>query len=197
MTMERRKEQDGCLFASTLSAIPFHPPHWHSPPPAVRWLERAMLSAELSTDMDRITQLQDAILDLLTITASSIEYITHRTQFEQTSTAIPTTLHTTQAARRKDYRAAIEQFVSDIVRRAKDIETLIAALPSKDDSGVRATRLEELQAEMVVANREYKEALGQAEELLGELKKVLRITLGDGTERNITASLTRLGIPQS
>ncbi|TXT05273.1 uncharacterized protein COLE_06593 [Cutaneotrichosporon oleaginosum] len=156
-----------------------------------------MLSAELSTDMVRWGRLQDAILDLLTITASSIEYITHRTQFEQTSTAIPTTLHTTQAARRKDYRAAIEQFVSDIVRRAKDIETLIAALPSKDDSGVRATRLEELQAEMVVANREYKEALGQAEELLGELKKVLRITLGDGTERNITASLTRLGIPQS
>lgn len=100
----------------------------------------------------------------MTITASSIEYITHRTQFEQTSTAIPTTLHTTQAARRKDYRggcrwlthalqpawslplsslsltsAAIEQFVSDIVRRAKDIETLIAALPSKDDSGARVS----------------------------------------------------------
>lgn len=33
-----------------------------------------------------------------------------------------------------------------------------------------------------------------AEELLGELKEVLRVTLGDGTERNIVTSLTRLGI---
>jgi mediator of RNA polymerase II transcription subunit 21 len=41
---------------------------------------------------------------LLTITSASIEYITHRTQFEQTSAAIPTTLQTAQAARRKEYR---------------------------------------------------------------------------------------------
>lgn len=36
-----------------------------------------------------------------------------------------------------------------------------------------------------------------AEDLLGELKEVLRVTLGDGTERNIVTSLTRLGIPQA
>ncbi|RSH88104.1 uncharacterized protein EHS24_000631 [Apiotrichum porosum] len=158
-------------------------------------LGRDMLSEELSTDMDRITQLQDAILDLLTITSASIEYITHRTQFEQTSAAIPTTLQTAQAARRKEYRAAIETFVADIVRRAKDVETLTAALPSKDDSGLRAARLQELQTEMVAANVEYKEALAQAEALLGELRDILRVTLGDGTERNIVASLGRLGLP--
>ncbi|TXT07502.1 hypothetical protein VHUM_03222 [Vanrija humicola] len=150
-----------------------------------------MLTEELSTDMDRITQLQDAILDLLTITSASIEYITHRTHFEQTSVAIPTTLQTAQAARRKDYRKAIETFVADIVRRAKDVETLVAALPSKDDSGARAARLEELQTEMVAANAEYKEALAQAEELLEELKRVLAITVGDGTERNIVTSFGR------
>lgn len=61
-------------------------------------------------------ELQDAILDvrkhktdgaheqLLTITSTAIEYITHRTQFEQTSAAIPTTLHQAQTTRRKDYR---------------------------------------------------------------------------------------------
>lgn len=95
------------------------------------------------------------------------------------------------------------------------MQTLVEALPSKDDSGARvsvtrggsrgneveaddqATRLQELQAEMLVANNDYKEALAQAEELLGELKEVLRVTLGDGTERNIVTSLTKLGIPQA
>ncbi|EJT48096.1 hypothetical protein A1Q1_02906 [Trichosporon asahii var. asahii CBS 2479] len=105
-------------------------------------------------------QLQDAILD-----------------FEQTSAAIPTTLTTARAARRKEYRTAIETFVADIVRRAKDVETLIAALPSKNDSAGRA--------EMAQANAEYKDALAEAEALLGELRDTLKVTLGDGTERNV------------
>lgn len=75
--------------------------------------------------------------------------------------------------------ASIETFVADVVRRAKDVENLVAALPSKDDSGARvsallchsqidwiadtqAARLEELQSEMLIANAEYKEALAQA-----------------------------------
>ena len=36
--------------------------------------------------------------------------------------------------------AAIEVFTADIVRRAKDVENLIAALPTKDDSGERVYR---------------------------------------------------------
>jgi hypothetical protein len=34
-------------------------------------------------------------------------------------------------------KEAIETFVKDIVRRSKDIELLIEALPKKDDSGAR------------------------------------------------------------
>jgi len=140
-----------------------------------------MLSEELSSDMDRITQLQDAILDLLTITATSIEYITKRTQFEQTSKEIPQTLTTAQAAPRQEYRESIQTFVRDIVRRSKDIETLIAALPRKDDSSGRAARLEELKGEMEVANAEYRQALAQAEELLKELQEALGTALGQGS----------------
>jgi hypothetical protein len=60
---------------------------------------------------------------------------------------------------------------------------------------------------MVVANDEYREVLGQAgellrwgqqtdiaEELLKELKSVLRVALGDGTEHNILSNLDRLGL---
>lgn len=38
---------------------------------------------------------------------------------------------------------------------------------------------------MAQANSEYKEALAEAEALLGELRDVLKVTLGDGTERNV------------
>ncbi|ORX35249.1 hypothetical protein BD324DRAFT_84233 [Kockovaella imperatae] len=138
-----------------------------------------MLSEELSTDMDRITQLQDAILDLLTICHTSIEYITKRTQFEQNSNTIPATLHTNSAAKRKDYKAAIETFVADIIQRSKDVELLIAALPKKEDSDARAGRIEELQREMDEANGQYKEALADAESLLKELEAALGEVLDD------------------
>ncbi|WWC60423.1 uncharacterized protein I303_102995 [Kwoniella dejecticola CBS 10117] len=138
-----------------------------------------MLNAELSTDMDRITQLQDAILDLLTITSTSIDYITKRTEFEQTSNKIPTTLQTPHAANRAEYKASIETFVNDIVRRSKDIKKLIENLPKKDESSHRATRLSELQKELKVANEEYKVALAQSEELLVELQLALDQALGD------------------
>ncbi|KAK6907464.1 hypothetical protein L486_05381 [Kwoniella mangroviensis CBS 10435] len=138
-----------------------------------------MLNEELSTDMDRITQLQDAILDLLTITSTSIDYITKRTEFEQTSNTIPTTLQTPLAANRQEYKASIETFVNDIVRRSKDIKALIANLPKKDDSSQRATRLSELQEELSTANEEYKIALAQSEELLLELQSALDQALGE------------------
>lgn len=65
---------------------------------------------------------------------------------------------------------------------------------------------------MVEANAEYKEALAQAgelglavlvcrsaslrhaEELLEELKKVLAVTVGDGTERNIVTDFGRSNV---
>lgn len=38
--------------------------------------------------------------------------------------------------------ATIETFVADIIRRSKDVETLIAALPKKDDSSQRVCLLQ-------------------------------------------------------
>ncbi|KAK4686195.1 mediator of RNA polymerase II transcription subunit 21, partial [Tremellales sp. Uapishka_1] len=146
-----------------------------------------MLSEELSTDMDRITQLQDAILDLLTITSTSIEYITKKTQFEQASSLIPATLHTPQAADRKEYKENIGKLVQDLVRRAKDVQVLIEALPKKDDSTERAERLRQLQEEMGVANEAYVEATRQAEELQSELQQALGEALGDGTTMSLKA----------
>ena len=52
----------------------------------------------------------------------------------------------------------------------------------------QAKQIESLQAEILIANREHEEALKQAEELLTELKALLAVALGDGTERNIITS---------
>ncbi|WWC88065.1 uncharacterized protein L201_002968 [Kwoniella dendrophila CBS 6074] len=157
-----------------------------------------MLVEELSTDMDRITQLQDAILDLLTITSTSIDYITKRTEFEQTSKVIPTTLQTPHAANRTEYKAAIETFVADIVRRSKDIKKLIENLPKKDDSSQRAQRLTELQEELKVANDEYKVALVQSEELLMELQSALDEALGeDASDFQIPLKIMKITNPNA
>ncbi|WVQ78878.1 hypothetical protein IAT38_000969 [Cryptococcus sp. DSM 104549] len=146
-----------------------------------------MLNEELSTDMDRITQLQDAILDLLTITSTSIEYITKRTQFEQTSRFIPTTLSTSNAANRGDYRGTIETFVADIIRRSKDVQHLIDELPKPGDSSERAQRLSELQEEIQLANIDYKDALEQSEALVKELQTALDEALGEPASDNDTS----------
>ncbi|QPK66894.1 hypothetical protein CNBG_9707 [Cryptococcus deuterogattii R265] len=126
-----------------------------------------MLHEELSTDM------------LLTITSTSIEYITKRTQFEQTSISIPTTLSTPNAANRVEYKAAIETFVADIIRRSKDIQHLINELPKPGDCSERAQRLMELQDEIKIANKEYKQVLEQSKELVKELQLALDHTLGE------------------
>ncbi|KAI9632741.1 uncharacterized protein MKK02DRAFT_41053 [Dioszegia hungarica] len=116
---------------------------------------------------------------LLTLTHTSIEYITKRTAFEQASADIPRTLASEHTAPPEEYREAIQIFVADIISRSKDVEKLIAALPKKDDSGARAERLRELQGEMIVANQEYKEALAQAESLLEEMQNALAVALDD------------------
>ncbi|WWD16397.1 hypothetical protein CI109_100823 [Kwoniella shandongensis] len=152
-----------------------------------------MLNAELSTDMDRITQLQDAILDLLTITSTSIDYITKKTNFEQISKAIPTTLQAANGPSRAEYKATIETFVADIIRRSKDIETLAKALPKKDESSIRAQRLAELQDEMKIANQEYKAALAQSEELLGELQAALDQALEEPVNIETTKYVNKTG----
>jgi len=139
-----------------------------------------MLEEELSSDMDRVTQLQDAILDLFAITHTAIEYITKRTQFEQMDPNVPPAVQTPFAAKREEYAAAIQTFVSDIVRRAKDVEGLIQTLPERDDGAQRSSKLAELQEELKAANKAYEETILESEALLKELQLALDSVLGDG-----------------
>jgi len=84
--------------------------------------------------MDRITQLQNEIEQLLNIMSASITYLCAKTNFEQVSEAIPITKQ--RNAEKYDppdvFDANKKELVADLVTKAKQVETLIRSLPAPE-----------------------------------------------------------------
>ncbi|KIK65084.1 hypothetical protein GYMLUDRAFT_383774 [Collybiopsis luxurians FD-317 M1] len=84
--------------------------------------------------MDRITQLQDEIQQLLTIMSTSILYLTSRANFKQVSEEIPVTKQRNKE--KYDEEAVFEEnkkeLVTDLIRKAKQVEYLINSLPEPE-----------------------------------------------------------------
>ncbi|KAG7094620.1 hypothetical protein E1B28_005443 [Marasmius oreades] len=106
-----------------------------------------------SSNMDRVTQFQDAIQQLLLIMSSSIGYLSTR----QTSTEIPVTKR-----RSSDKYDSIEDFeenkrevVTDLIVKAKQLEFLISSFPEAELEEEQARRLEMLEDEAQKTNEEY------------------------------------------
>jgi len=139
------------------------------------------LHQELTSDMDRITQLHDAIDSLLTIMSTSITYLVTRTSFKQVNPNIPITK--TRPADREDvgevFEANQREMVNDLVTKAKQIEYLIQSLPPPELEEVQATRYAQLEAEMQIANKDYREALSRARSLHAQVSSTLRMMLSD------------------
>ncbi|KAA1475393.1 hypothetical protein DENSPDRAFT_932322 [Dentipellis sp. KUC8613] len=135
---------------------------------------------ELS-NMDRITQLQDELQNLLTIMSSSIAYLTSRTNFLQVSPDIPVTKQ-----RNPDkvdppdvFEANKRELVTDLMTKAKQVELLIQNLPAPEPEEDQAKRLEELENEMTAANEEYIAAVARAKSLHRQISAVLQNVLND------------------
>ncbi|KZP22072.1 hypothetical protein FIBSPDRAFT_931300 [Athelia psychrophila] len=131
--------------------------------------------------MDRITQLQDEIQQLLTIMSSSIAYLTSRANFVQVSEEVPITKQ-----RNPDkfdppdvFEANKKELVTDLVVKAKQVEYLIQSLPEPEAEEVQATRLQVLENEMTEANAEYIQAVNRAKDLHRQVSDVLRTMLSD------------------
>ncbi|KLO17573.1 hypothetical protein SCHPADRAFT_793933, partial [Schizopora paradoxa] len=126
--------------------------------------------------MDRITQLQNEIEQLLTIMSSSIAYLTSRTNFEQVSEAIPITKQRNpeKVDTPEVFEANKKELVTDLVTKAKQIEVLIHSLPVPESEEEQATRLQELEGEMQKANDEYKIAVYRARDLHAQVREVLQ-----------------------
>ncbi|TFK68521.1 hypothetical protein BDN72DRAFT_841732 [Pluteus cervinus] len=126
--------------------------------------------------MDRITQLQDEIQQLLTIMANSIAYLTSRANFVQVSPEIPITK--TRSQDRFDppdvFEANKKELVTDLITKAKQVDYLIENLPQPEPEEDQVQRLETLEEEMTVANAEYISAVNRAKDLQAQVSDVLR-----------------------
>ncbi|KAJ7774411.1 hypothetical protein B0H14DRAFT_2401791 [Mycena olivaceomarginata] len=135
-----------------------------------------MLQRELS-HMDRITQLQDETQQLLTIMASSIAYLTSRTDFVQVSADIPITKQ-----RNPDKYDSTEIFQakslqSILIVKAKQVEYLVKSLPQTELEEDQGERLLVLEAEMTVVNDEYIQAVARSKDLQVQMTDVLKLLL--------------------
>ncbi|KAJ7302689.1 hypothetical protein DFH08DRAFT_794363 [Mycena albidolilacea] len=137
-----------------------------------------MLQRELSR-MNRITQLQDETQQLLTIMASSIVYLTSRTDFVQVSADIPITKQ-----RNPDKYDSTEIFqennkelATDLIVKAKQVEYLVKSLPQTEPKEDQDERLLVLDAEMTVVNDEYIQAVARSKVLQVQITDVLKLLL--------------------
>ncbi|RPD59489.1 hypothetical protein L227DRAFT_586672 [Lentinus tigrinus ALCF2SS1-6] len=139
--------------------------------------------------MDRITQLQDEIQQLLTIMSSSIAYLTSRSNFLQVSQEIPVTKsrNTDKYDQPDVLEANKKELVSDLIVKAKQIEYLIQSLPEPDPEEkqvcehrvTQVERLQVLEEEMAQANAEYTQAVNRAKSLHAQICEVLRNMLDE------------------
>ncbi|KAF7339164.1 Mediator of RNA polymerase II transcription subunit 21 [Mycena venus] len=118
--------------------------------------------------MDRITQLQDEIQQLLTIMSSTIAYLTSRANFVQVSQEIPITKQRNpeNVVNRVFRTANKKELVTDLIVKAKQVEYLIKSLPEPEPEEEQAKRLQILDEEMTVANEEYIQAVARSSKFL-------------------------------
>ncbi|KAJ7150141.1 hypothetical protein C8R43DRAFT_1006387 [Mycena crocata] len=133
---------------------------------------------ELS-NMDRITQLQDEIQQLLTIMSSTIAYLTSRSNFVQVSEDIPITKQ--RNPEKYDapdvFEANKKELVTDLIVKAKQVEYLIQSLPEPEPEDEQAKRLQALDDEMTIVNDEYTRAVARSKDLHAQISDVLRLML--------------------
>lgn len=134
--------------------------------------------------MDRITQLQDEIQQLLNIMAKSITYLTTRCNFVQISPEIPVTKKKKNFDPPDVFAQNTAELATDLVKKAKQIEYIIQSLPDPEAEEVQVKRLETLEAEVTQANEEYARAVKRAKNLHGQVAALLNLVL-DNPETDI------------
>ncbi|KAF9269903.1 hypothetical protein L218DRAFT_1477 [Marasmius fiardii PR-910] len=132
-----------------------------------------------SSNMDRITQFQDEIQQLLLIMSNSISYLTTRSNFLQVSPEIPVTKK--RSSDKYDSAEIFEEnkreLVMDLMVKAKQLEFLISSFPDPGPEEIQARRLQVLEGEMREANEEYIQAVVRMRSLHTQTLEGLRLML--------------------
>ncbi|KAK7007782.1 hypothetical protein R3P38DRAFT_3324949 [Favolaschia claudopus] len=143
--------------------------------------------------MDRITQLQDEIQQLLTIMANTVGYLTSRANFVQlTGSEIPITKQRNPEKYDEPevFEANKKELVTDLIVKAKQVEYLIQSLPEPEPEEEQETRLKALDEEMTLANEEYIQAVARSRPARPNIQRlVLRLMLEE-TDSGLVSSAT-------
>lgn len=142
------------------------------------------LDDEQSVNMDKLSQLQDSIEQLLLIVKTAIVQLVQRSDFKQVSPDVPITksrpkdkvddpqkfegrTQTFCETARLSYwylttKESKRELIADIILKAKQIEVLIESLPTPEPEEAQAQRFGALEQELQQANAEYKRAIDRA-----------------------------------
>ncbi|KAI8382919.1 hypothetical protein BD560DRAFT_385477 [Blakeslea trispora] len=89
--------------------------------------------------MDRLTQLQDAIDAMARMFTNSIYYVHEKSGMAELNPEIPVTQPKVQADDPQVFQDNVRELVSDLVKKAKEIDALIEVLP-----GIQQTEEEQV-----------------------------------------------------
>ncbi|KAM0792744.1 hypothetical protein ACM66B_002520 [Microbotryomycetes sp. NB124-2] len=141
-----------------------------------------------TSHMDRLTQTANSIDELVQIMYSTLSYLTRKASFKSVNPAYPVTQTIPNAEPEQVFQENTKELVADFLRKAKQLEYLISVLPSTPVGSSEArlgaeiapeeeAEFQELQAEIESVNREYLDALAEAERMHAELTTSLRSAL--------------------
>ncbi|SCV72637.1 BQ2448_4174 [Microbotryum intermedium] len=141
--------------------------------------------------MDRLTQAADSVDDLIKIMYSTLSYLTRKANFKPLDPKFPITQTIPDLDPPHVFQENTNELVADFIRKAKQLEYLIAVLPTSstsqdlpDSSGTNAQgdpEFEQLEKEIQQSNREYLEALQVAETLYAQIQASLKAALATRT----------------
>jgi len=127
--------------------------------------------------MDIVTQTGDSLDDLITMMSSSLSYLVRKSNFKPVNPALQVTQVNINSDSAEDLEEHTKELALDLVRKAKTIETLIGYLPKPDLQADHVKELSELQSQLEVANREYREGMEIAQLLHKDIENILKATL--------------------
>ncbi|KAK9708839.1 hypothetical protein K7432_009390 [Basidiobolus ranarum] len=130
--------------------------------------------------MDRLTQLQDSIDQLALMFVSSVDYLQGKSAMVTSNPEFPVTKSNERADPPNLFRKSTKELATDICKHAKQIDTLVEALPGIKHSEADQLRiLEELDQDNAVVCKKYEEQLARSKSLLNEVTETLRIITDD------------------
>ncbi|KAG0163713.1 hypothetical protein DFQ28_011350 [Apophysomyces sp. BC1034] len=114
--------------------------------------------------MDRVTQLQDSIDAMARMFTNSIHYVHEKSAMAELNKDMPVAQQKMQAEPPEVFRPNMQELVTDLVKKAKEIDALIEVLPGiKHTEDDQIKTLQDLEEENKSAHEDYELAFREME----------------------------------